>query len=493
MKRYHNYLLCAGMALMLLSESVQAQRILTLDLQKTIHIANDSSLESFRVKNLYLSGYWEYRSYKAARLPSMTLDLIPVRYNRDIIEEYDSDQYRTQEAFRSNGGLNIWQNLDLTGGQFYINSRLSYLHNFNATNPTPFSSVPINIGYSQSLVGYNSFRWEKKIEPLKYEKAKKELLYNMENISEKATSYFFSLAMAQAEHKLAQNNLNSCDTLYRMGEQRHQLAGISKADLLTLKLEVVNAQNRVLTTSSAMKRAMFSLASFLNQPKDTEINLQLPGKPLKILINPTQALQWARENNPSFLQQRQNILEAEHSLDRARRTRHFEASINASIGFNKAANDLAGAYTHLLDREELLIGITIPLVDWGVRKGKYNMAKNNLNVVQTAAQQEELSVEEEVIMTVNDFNIQQSIVGSAEEALDLSILAYHETRERFIIGKGDISSLTLALNRQQEAQEKYISALRNYWMYYYKIRRLTLYDFELNVALSDKFDMDLDK
>ena len=45
------------------------------------------------------------------------------------------------------------------------------------------------------------------------------------------------------------------------------------------------------------------------------------------------------------------------------------------------------------------------------------MARNNLNVVRIAARQEELSVEEEVIMTVNDFNIQQSLIASAEECI----------------------------------------------------------------------------
>ena len=55
-------------------------------------------------------------------------------------------------------------------------------------------------------------------------------------------------------------------------------------------------------------------------------------------------------------------------------------------------------------------------------------------------------------MTVSDFNIQQQLIASAEEALDLSILAYNETKQRFIIGKADINSLTLSLNRQQQAQ-----------------------------------------
>ena len=72
------------------------------------------------------------------------------------------------------------------------------------------------------------------------------------------------------------------------------------------------------------------------------------------------------------------------------------------------------------------------------------MARNNLNVVKTSARQDEISLDEEVIMTVNDFNIQQNMITSAEEALDLSILAYNETRQRFIIGKADINSLTLS-------------------------------------------------
>ena len=118
----------------------------------------------------------------------------------------------------------------------------------------------------------------------------------------------------------------------------------------------------------------------------------------------------------------------------------------------------------------------------------YNMARNNLNVVKISARQDEISIEEEVIMTVSDFNIQQQLIASAEEALDLSILAYNETKQRFIIGKADINSLTLSLNRQQQAQRNFISALQNYWLNYYKIRRLTLFDFAAKLSLSDRFD-----
>lgn len=472
--------------------SVFAQQWITLDLQQAISIANDSSLEAFRTKNMYLSGYWEYRTYKANRLPSLTLNMTPAQYNRDITKRYDSEQdldiYRNQQSFYAYGNLAIRQNFDLTGGTFYLDTELGYMRSFGSNAYTQFTSVPVRLGYSQSLLGYNPFRWERKIEPLKFEKVKKEYIYNAEQVSEQATTYFFELAMAQAEYDLAKENVASTDTLYRIGMQRLKIASISRADLLTLKLDVVNARNTLQNATSSLKRAMFSLASFLNMEKNTEIRLVLPGRPQTLSIPVDEALMAARANNPDFLELRQNVLEAEQKVDKTKKESRFNASVNASIGFNQVAEKFGDTYKNPMQQDMVSVSVSIPLVDWGVRKGKYNMARNSLNVVKTSARQSEISIEEEVIMTVADFNVQQNLVVSAEEALDLSILAYNETRQRFIIGKADISSLTLSLNRQQEAQRNFISALKNYWLNYYKIRKLTLHDFASGFSLSEKFD-----
>jgi len=473
---------------------LSAQRSITLSLQQTIALANDSSLEAFRTRNMYLTSYWEYRSYRANRLPSLTLNLTPAQYYRDITRRYDSGQdidvYRSQQSFYSSGQLSLTQNFDLTGGTFSVDTDLGFMRSFGHNNYTQFTTVPLRIGYSQSLIGYNAFRWERKIEPLKYEKAKKEYLYNAEQVSEQATEHFFALAMAQAEYDLAKENAQSTDTLYEIGMQRFKIAAISNADLLTLRLDRVNAQNTLKNRQSDLKRAMYSLATFLNMDKETEIRVELPGKPQTFSISTDDAIAAAHANNPNFLGLRQNILEAEQQVDKTRQESRFNASLTASVGFNQVAENLRDAYSHPMQQELVSVSVSIPLIDWGVRKGKYNMAKNNLNVVQTSARQSEITIEEEVIMAVNDFNMQQDLITSAEEALDLSVMAYNETRQRFIIGRADINSLTLSLNRQQEAQRNYISALQSYWQNYYKIRKLTLYDFASGFSLSNKFNFE---
>ncbi len=347
--------------------SVYAQKRLVLDLNQTIALANDSSLESFRTQNMYLSGYWEYRTYRANRLPSLTMDLTPAQYNRDITKRYDSGQdldvYRTQQSYYAYGGLSVRQNLDLTGGTFYLESNLAYMRNFGDNSATQFTSVPIRLGYSQSLVGYNPFKWDRKIEPLKYERVKKEFLYNVEKVSETATNYFFSLAMAQAEYKLAKENLASTDTLYRIGQQRHRIAAISQADLLTLKLDKVNAQNTLQNRASALKRAMFSLASFLNLDKNTQIELELPSRPSMMEIPVDEALRWGRSNNPQLLELKQNVLEAERNVDRTKKESRFNASVNASIGFNQVAENFGDVYHKPMQQDLVAVSVSIPLLD----------------------------------------------------------------------------------------------------------------------------------
>lgn len=475
--------------------SLRAQESLTLTLDHTIKMAKDSSLEAFRSKNMYLAGYWGYRSFRANRLPSLSLNLMPAQYYRDITKRYNSDQnidvFREQQSFSAGGALVVAQNLDVTGGNFFLESGLNYMRNLGEENLTQFSSIPIRVGYRQDLVGYNPFKWERAIEPIKFELAKRQLLYSTEQIAENATEQFFNLALAQTEYDMAKENALSNDSLYQIGQKRFEIASISNADLLTLKLDVVNSRNSLQNATSSLKRASFSLASFLNIDKNAQLRVILPTRTKELTIAIDEAMAMVRQNNPDIKKYEQQILEARKEVAKSHKESIMDASFNASIGFNQVSPTLAGAYRDPLQQDLVQISMSIPLVDWGVRKGKYNMAKNNLNVAEITVQQSEQALEKEVIVTVEDFMVQQQQIATAEEAHDLAVMAYNETKQRFMIGKADVNSITLSLNRQQEAQRNYIKALKDYWMSYYKLRKLTLHDFELGFSLSEAFEFSI--
>jgi len=469
------------------------QQAITLTLDQTITLAADSSLEAFRSKNLYMSRYWEYRTFKAGRLPSLTLNLTPGQYNREIIKRYDfetnTDIFRPNQAFETHGGLQVVQNFDVLGGTFFMNTNLHYLRNIGDSPYSQYTSVPVKIGYQQNLLGYNAFKWQKKIEPLKYEKAKKQLVYDLENIAQLAANYFFNLALAQDEHNLALENVRNTDTLYRRGEERFKIAAIGETELSTLKLDRVNASNQLKNTEIALKRAMFALSSFLNMDKNTQIRVKLPNYPKSMAISIDKALDETRQNNPDLLGYKQNILESQQHVDRTKKESMFNASVTASVGFNQVAGTVTGAYRDPLRQDIVSLNVSIPLIDWGVRKGRYNMAMNNLSVMEITAQQGEVKLEEDVIMTVNDFNIQKDLIASTEEALVLAEDNYAKTQQRFLIGSVDMNTLTLSRQRQQQARLNYIHALERYWASYFRIRRLTLFDFEYNQPIVNTIEL----
>lgn len=478
--------------ILLALNALAQQKALTLTLEQTITIASDSSLQAFVSKNLYLSSYWQYKSYKAARLPSLSLNTTPISYSKDFTKRYISDQnidaYRQQQSLSSNGSLALTQNIDLTGGSIFVDSELGYMKNYGLMNSTQFTVVPLRIGYQQSLLGYNGFKWEKKTEPLKYENAKRKFLYQTEEISETCIQYFFNLASAQVEYLRAKENLGSTDTLYQIGLKRFEIAAIPKAELLTLQLDALNAKNSYRNAQTNLNKAMSALVTFLNLENGTEIKLVLPEKLNTMQISADVALQNSKTNNPTYLENKTDILDGEKQVDQMSKQLLYNASIYASVGFNNVAEKWNMAYTNPVRQDIVSVGLNIPILDWGIRKGKVNMAKNNLNVIKISGKQKEIALEQDVVNTVQDFSVQQDVITSAETATGIADLAYQATKERFIIGENDISALTLSLNRQTEAKRNYIEALKNYWLSYYKVRKLTLFDFEKQTSLLVKFD-----
>jgi len=55
---------------------------------------------------------------------------------------------------------------------------------------------------------------------------------------------------------------------------------------------------------------------------------------------------------------------------------------------------------------------------------------------------------------------------------------YDITKNRYLIGKIDITDMNIALTEKDEAKARYIQSLQDFWTAYFNLRRLTLYDFE---------------
>lgn len=467
-----------------------AQQRVVLDLDRTVQLATDSSLSARKYQSVYNASRYQYLSWQASRKTQLSLQSTPVMYERYMTQRYLSDEdidvYRQQRMFYSQAGITATQNVESWGGYFYGSTQLGFLRTFGEQNQTQFMTVPIALGYKQDLLFYNPLKWDRQIEPLKLARAEKELVYGIESTSEEAVGKFFALALAQDQQRMAEEYLASCDTIYAIAERRFKIASIPKAELSILELEKTNARTTLANARIARSRAAQELAVYLGMNRETEIELIIPSVISTLHVDATEAIMQARENNPQYLSSRQATAEARREAERAKVEKNFNVSLDASVGLNQVADNFADAYSHLLTQDKATITLSIPLMDWGKRKNAWLAARSTVNAAENAEQETARDTELEVALTVADFNERQAIVETSRQALTIAEDAYAQTLQRFIRAQANAYDLSLAQSHWQTARQNQIASLQNYWLAYYHLRRLTLYDYQRHTPIKHR-------
>ena len=150
--------------------------------------------------------------------------------------------------------------------------------------------------------------------------------------------------------------------------------------------------------------------------------------------------------------------------------------------------DLTSAYKGLLDNQIVQVGVKVPILDWGKRRGKVRVAKSNREVVLSRIRQEQMDFNQDIFLLVANFNNQAQQLGIAQEADGIAEKRYKTSVETFMIGQISTLDLNDAQKSKDEARQKHISELYYYWYYFYQIRSLTLWDFERNCELEADFE-----
>jgi len=461
-----------------------------LTLQNVIDIAKDSSLNAFIEKNRYLADYWDYRSYKAEFLPKLNLSATPFTFTRAVTEEYNwqdsSYQYIKRQDLNSYFNLSLNQNIPFTGGRIYIDSDIGRLQNFN-NGGIQYSATPIRIGLSQGLFDYNHLKWQKKLEPLQFKRAKQDYIQEREEIAERSVRYFFNLLLAQISMDIEKTKYANADTLYKDGLERYKKDSISQEDLYSLRLNKLNAENSLKQTENWLKRSENNLISFLRLDKDTSIELISPDKIPPLSIEAKEALEQAHKNNPLMIWHTQRRIQAERGVVHAKKSR-YHAHLNVSFGLNQNNGDIAHTYQNLLDQERVRISLNIPIIDWGLTQKRYNLAKRNQQVINASVKQSEIEFDQNIKRTVDEFNLQKNIVSRAASADTLAGRTYEIVKKRFLESEIDIVKLNSAQKDKISARKNYIEELEQFWDYFYEIRQLTMFDFQRNEELSVDFN-----
>jgi outer membrane protein TolC len=481
-------LLCRGQG----EEAAGDGGVLRLTVQEAVDVARQQSPDIVVSRHSFRSSYWNYTYYKANYLPSMTLTSTPRFYHQiSVVNLQDgTSQYVEQNQFNTDGALSLTQNIPWTGGSISVETGLQRLDLYGNTRSSSYASNPVTVILYQSLFGHNSLKWDRKIEPLRYEEAKRNYVEALEWVAAQTVQRFFNLASAQMNLNTAKINYANADTLYTFAKGRYDIGTITENEMLQLEVNRLNEESNMMNAQVQIDDCMQELRYYLGltdvqQRIEAVTDDHIP----HFSVNPEEALAIALESSPDIINMERRKLESESNVAYARSQRGFKAELYARLGLTQTGTALDEAYRNPFSGQRVELGLSLPILDWGRGKGRVRVAKSNRDMVYTQVEQNRVNFELNVTKVVRQFNLQTGRVNVAARTDQTANRRNDVARRLYILGQSTILDLNAAISEKDAAKRSYINSLYSYWSLYYTLRALTLYDFEQKRPLTEDYDL----
>lgn len=451
-----------------------------LALEEVIDMALTHSPRSKYVQNRNVNYYWRYRNFKTRFRPQLTLSGDLPNYTnttQPITQPDGSIEFKQVSNLAASANLSLSQSVPQLGTSIYARTTTHGIQNLNK-NEISFSGSPFVIGFTQPLFAYNWMKWYRKTEPMIYDESQKMFVEDIEEIALNTTYRFFNYLMVQTDYNLARSNLKNSQDNLRISETKKELGQISENDYSRIELSVLNAQKALNQASMELKNADFDLKRYVGLDQSRDINLSIPGNISLFKIDPELALAKAKENRRETTLYQRRLINADRELAQAKKSTGLSTTLRGSFGLSNSAEDFLSVYDKPERDRMLRISLSIPILDWGRSASTVKLAESERELTIYDVNKDMEEFDREVIVQVEQFGLLKDQLATAEEADKVAENGYQIALRKFQNGELSITDLNIALQEREQAKRDYIRSIRNYWVAYYRLRILTLYDFE---------------
>lgn len=467
--------------------SQSQRRTITLDevIDTLSMYSSAAKIERFNYQNDLL----QYENYKKSFLPALLLNFNPISFNRSLrlLQNSTDGSYSYIEDYsnNSNFSINLRQKIGFTGGEVNIMSNINYLNEFSQKRNS-FSTTPFAISYSQKLWGGGKmYRLEKKIEHTKNLIAVKQYCSKIAQIQQQILSLYMVALLNKMERELSQKTKSSNDTLLNIAKVKLYNGNLTEYDYKQIELQSLNIQYAYENACKNYNESKQRLFTFLGIDDNTEITL--PRFTLPLIIDANVAISYVYKNNPFTKQQEIQKLEAEKNLISVKLENRFNGNIVLNYGMNQFAESFVEAYRHGNSQQSVVIGFQIPIFQWGINKNRIRIAENAYKASALTIDNQIREFENEIKEKISNYNHSIKLWITAEKAYNLSQQQYQMLMQKFTLGKISVYELTTAQNEQNNAMQRYYSAIKDSYDNYFSLRNLALYDFKRDMELEEIF------
>jgi len=484
-----------SLILILLPAALAAQQVqtppATLTLQEAIALAQRQGPSAQAARSVRDAARSRNDAFNANLLPQVTLagDAANLNHGINAITLPDgSTQFIAQAQNQSSLGLAVSQKIPLTGGTLSVGSQMSRIDLFGDSNNRYYQTTPIYVSIQQDIFRPRTLVWDERVQAQTAVVAERGYLEAREDVAANIAGAFFDLYAAQMSLANATNNVLVNDTLYTLNKGRYEVGKIGENDLLKSELQLLRARASVEDAKLQRDRADAALRRQIVFPDGRPLTIVTPDSIPVVDADPDVAVREALRNASAIQQNALDETQAKRGITTARLSNRFNASLQASVGFNQTANAFGQAYQSPLGKQSLSLGVNMPMMQWGAGRASVEAAKADEERVFANNKARRDALVEDARFSVLQLQQAQRNLLLAAKADTVSEKQFEVARNRYIIGKISNTDLYNAQNDKDAAVLAYVQALRSYWTSYYHLRRATLYDFATKRELSDVHD-----
>jgi outer membrane protein TolC len=433
--------------------------------------------------------YWTYKYFRSNYNPQIRMNSAGNLYNNSFTPVRQPDgsiEYISLNQFNPGVNFSLQQPLYWTGGTISVNSGYNYFSDINA-NESMWSGTPVNIQLFQPLFAFNQLKWDKEIQPIRFEESKRDYAETMEAIAREAVGYFFMVMQSQVNLAIAKFNLANNDTIYKIETGRYNIGATSEDKLLQVELQLLRSRRDVAQANLDLQNSSLMLRTYIGLRNNEAFDLVLPAEIPSFIVIEDDALDYARQNRSAFIAFERRKLEADQEVARAKGNR-YQVGITAAYGANNSSVYFNELYQDTQKQRVANVTFDIPIVDWGRRRAQMKSAYANKQLTDYVIAQDQVTFEQEILTQVRQFEMLRLSIEITKKADEVAQERYNVAQNRYLIGKIDITNLNIALTEKDDAKRGYIQALNSFWTAYYDLRRLTLFDFLTQQPLYHQVD-----
>lgn len=419
------------------------------------------------------------RAFDARLLPQFSLNATLPNYTSSILAVTQPDGstlYRPVTETRNDLNLVVSQQIPFTGGTLTMSSRLNKREGNNL--PETWNSTPFSMSIQQPILRSNAQGWNREINGLSADIAERQYLEAREEVALQVSGAFFDHYAAQVSLRNAELNAATNDTLFRLNAGRFEVGKISENDLLQSELALLRAQTSLDQARLEHDRTLAVLRLALNMPEGSPLSITVATQVPEVVADTALAVTQALRNSSSVRSIDLQETQARRSVSEARFNGGPGATINASYGYNATGSARDEVYRDLLKAQGFSLNVSLPLLTWGARGADVQAAKSELMRTETSGRIAREQARQDAHFAVLQLSLARRQLVISAKADTVAQKRFEVAYQRYVIGRIDVDQLYLAQNEKDQALLSYVQALRGYWQAHFRLRRVTLYDFE---------------